>query len=254
MRVCGEVAWPVDAGLRPEGGAGPLVRTLASHEAYYRRWASTWERQAYLRVRAVAGDPALGERLVDRIHAAVFAHPLTVEQEREVRRMKVRIERERIAPDEDPEFHLKLGRGGLSDIEWTVQLLQMRHGAAVPGLRTTRTVDALRSAVGDGLVDEADGTVLADAWHLVSRVRNAITLVRGKASDQLPHDARELGAVATVLALRDGVLPPTAGFNMADPECEVDPVPEARRLQVDAALSNSFAFGGLNAVLAFRRA
>ena len=122
-----ERIWAVDADLRPEGRSGPLARSLEGWDGYLERWASTWERQAYLRVRHVAGDAELGRRLVDRIQSAVWERPLSPAEEREVRRMKVRIEQERIAPGEDPEFHLKLGRGSLADIEFTVQLLQLRH-------------------------------------------------------------------------------------------------------------------------------
>ncbi|MCP6318718.1 hypothetical protein NL491_27635, partial [Klebsiella pneumoniae] len=86
----------------------------------------------------------------------------------------------------DPQTHLKLGRGGLADIEWTVQLLQMRHAGQVPALRTPRTLEALAAARDAGLVDEDDAALLQQAWRRVSRTRNAVTLVRGKPSDQLP--------------------------------------------------------------------
>ena len=110
--------------------------------------------------------------------------------------MKARVERERLPPGEDPAFHLKLGRGSLSDIEWTVQLLQLQHGATVPGLRTTRTLAALEAARDAGLVEPDDADVLAEGWRTVSRLRNAITLVRGRPADQLPRDTREKAAVA----------------------------------------------------------
>jgi glutamate-ammonia-ligase adenylyltransferase len=118
---------------------------------------------------------------------------------REVRRIKARVDKERLPRGADPATHLKLGRGGLSDIEWTTQLLQMRHGAEVPGLRTTRTAQALRAAAEAELIAEDDAATLIDTWRRVSRLRNAITLVRGKGSDQLPRNVRELGAVASVL-------------------------------------------------------
>ena len=104
----------------------------------------------------------------------------------------------------DPQSHLKLGRGGLADIEWTVQLLQMRHAGAVLGLRTSRTLEALAAARDAELLSASDADVLMLGWRWVSRVRNAITLVRGKGSDQLPHDIRERGAVANVLGYPAG--------------------------------------------------
>ena len=193
-------ALEVDADLRPEGKQGPLVRTLDSYGAYYAKWSAVWEAQALLRAEAVVGDRGLCDRFVALIDPLRFpSEGLDPEQIREVRRIKARVDKERLPRGADPATHLKLGRGGLSDIEWTAQLLQMRHGAAVPGLRTTQTVAALRAAVDAELLDAADAQTLTDAWQRVSRVRNAITLVRGKGSDQLPRDTRELAAVASVL-------------------------------------------------------
>jgi glutamate-ammonia-ligase adenylyltransferase len=197
-----ERVWAVDAGLRPEGRNGPLARTLDGWRAYLERWASTWERQAYLRVRAVAGDPDLGQRLVGHIHDAVWDRPFTADDAREVRRMKARIERERMSRDEDPEFHLKLGRGSLSDIEFTVQLLQLQH--RVPG---AATIGALRALVEAGHLPPAEADVLESAYRFCERTRNRSFLVVGP-GDSLPIRpeqatplARSLGF--TVASLRD---------------------------------------------------
>jgi glutamate-ammonia-ligase adenylyltransferase len=193
-------ALDVDADLRPEGKQGPLVRTLESYASYYAKWSAVWEAQALLRAEAVIGDRQLCERFIELVDPLRYpAEGLTPADVREVRRIKARVDKERLPRGADPAMHLKLGRGGLSDIEWTAQLLQMQHGAAVPELRTTRTLEALRSAVTADLLGQGDAETLVEAWRQVSRVRNAITLVRGKASDQLPRDVRELGAVASVL-------------------------------------------------------
>ena len=117
----------------------------------------------------------------------------------EVRRIKARVDKERLPRGADPTSHLKLGRGGLADIEWTVQLLQMRHAGTVESLRTTRTLEALVAAREAGLVEADDAEVLAHAWRTVSRIRNAVTLVRGRPADQLPRDPRERAAVASML-------------------------------------------------------
>jgi glutamate-ammonia-ligase adenylyltransferase len=195
-----ERVWTVDASLRPEGRNGPLARILEGWRAYLERWASTWERQAYLRVRAVAGDEALGDRLVELIGEAVWARPFTEDDAREVRRMKVRIEQERLAPGEDPEFHLKLGRGSLSDIEFTVQLLQLRHGVA-----GTRTLGALEALVEAGHLPVEEADVLAQAYRFCEQTRNRSTLVVGP-GDALPLApekatplARSLGTTVTEL-------------------------------------------------------
>jgi glutamate-ammonia-ligase adenylyltransferase len=195
-----ERMWPVDASLRPEGRNGPLSRSLESWRSYLARWASTWERQAYLRARAVGGDPALGERLEAELRAAVWERPFTRTEEREVRRMKVRIEQERLAPGDDPEFHLKLGRGSLSDVEFTVQFLQLRH--RVEGGHPLVVLDDL---VEEGHLPVDDADVLAASYRFCEHTRNRAFLVVG-AGDSLPIRperatplARSLGMTVTEL-------------------------------------------------------
>jgi glutamate-ammonia-ligase adenylyltransferase len=211
MQICGQAAWPVDANLRPEGTRGPLVRTLASHLAYYRKWARTWEFQALLKARPVAGDAELGARFAALVEPFVFRDPFPDRAVREVRRMKARIERERIPPGEDPEFHLKLGRGSLSDVEFTVQLLQLRHGATHPEVRATSTIDALHRLRDAALLDPEDADALEASYRFCERARNAHYLLTGRAGDSLPTDAaaaRTLGRLLGYLhrpqaALRD---------------------------------------------------
>ena len=123
-----ERIWTIDLDLRPEGKQGPVARSVEGYSAYFHRWAHVWERQAMLRARPVAGDPDVGQRFMALLEEFVWEPGLSVDDVREIRRIKARIERERIPPGEDPAFHLKLGRGSLSDIEWTVQLLQLRWG------------------------------------------------------------------------------------------------------------------------------
>jgi len=195
----------VDAGLRPEGKQGPLVRSLDSYAAYYAKWSKVWEAQALLRADAVVGDLDLRGRftdMVDKIRYPVAG--ITPDVVVEVRRIKARVDVERLPRGADPHTHLKLGRGGLADVEWTVQLLQMQHAGVVPGLRTPRTLEALSAAAEAGLIEKADAEILAEAWRLVSTVRNAITLVRGKPGDQIPRDPRERAAVASVLGYAPG--------------------------------------------------
>lgn len=204
-----EPALEVDADLRPEGRNGPLVRSLASYAEYYQRWSSPWESQALLRARPVAGDPELGERfvaLVDPLrYPAGGADAATL---REVRRLKARMEAERLPRGVEPARHLKLGRGGLSDVEWTVQLLQLRHGHEVADLRTTRTLAALDAAAAAGLLDDADADVLREAWLLSSRLRDALVLWSGRAggagADVLPHERRALAALARLAGYGPG--------------------------------------------------
>jgi glutamate-ammonia-ligase adenylyltransferase len=195
----------VDADLRPEGKQGPLVRSLGSYAAYYAKWSKVWEAQALLRADAVVGDPDVRRRFEELIDPLRFPEAgLSDADVGEVRRIKARIDHERLPRGADPQSHLKLGRGGLADIEWTVQLLQMRHAGTVPALRTSRTLEALTAARDAELLSAEDADTLVHGWRWVSRVRNAITLVRGKGSDQLPHDIRERAAVANVLGYPAG--------------------------------------------------
>jgi [glutamine synthetase] adenylyltransferase / [glutamine synthetase]-adenylyl-L-tyrosine phosphorylase len=193
-------ALPVDAGLRPEGRQGPLVRTLASYRAYYQRWSAPWEAQALLRAEPVAGDAAVGEAFMAM--ADEFRYPaggIGDAATREIRRIKARMESERMPRGVDPALHLKLGPGGLSDVEWVAQLLQLRHAHAVPALRTTRTLAALQAASAAGLIAAGDVAALETAWRLAARIRNAVMLVRGRPSDSVPTSQPELGAVARLL-------------------------------------------------------
>ncbi|MBO1333258.1 bifunctional [glutamine synthetase] adenylyltransferase/[glutamine synthetase]-adenylyl-L-tyrosine phosphorylase [Streptomyces sp. VRA16 Mangrove soil] len=195
----------IDADLRPEGKSGPLVRTLKSYEAYYRRWSLVWESQALLRAQPVAGDAELGRAFIDLVDPLRYpAEGLGDDAIREIRRLKARMESERMPRGADPTLHTKLGRGGLSDVEWTVQLLQLRHGWAEPGLRTTRTREALAAACAAGLLPAEDAATLDEAWVLATRVRNAVMLVRGRAGDTFPSDGRELGAVGRYLGYDPG--------------------------------------------------
>ena len=195
----------IDADLRPEGKSGPLVRTLKSYEAYYRRWSLVWESQALLRAEPVAGDEELGRSFIELIDPLRYpAEGLGDDAIREIRRLKARMESERLPRGADPKLHTKLGPGGLSDVEWTVQLLQLQHGWAEPGLRTTRTREALAAAAAAELISVEDASILDEAWVLATRVRNAVMLVRGRAGDTFPSDGRELAAVGRYLGYGDG--------------------------------------------------
>ncbi|MCG5432667.1 bifunctional [Mycobacterium sp. MYCO198283] len=194
----------VDANLRPEGRNGPLVRTLTSYEAYYRQWAQVWEVQALLRAHRVAGDEDLGQRFLLMIDE--FRYPPDGISERaiqEIRRIKARVDAERLPRGADPNTHTKLGRGGLADVEWTVQLLQLRHAHRVPALRGTSTLAALDAIGAAELIAEGDVDQLRQAWLTATRARNALVLVRGKPTDQLPGPGTQLNAVAVAAGWPD---------------------------------------------------
>ncbi|SOE02913.1 bifunctional [glutamine synthetase] adenylyltransferase/[glutamine synthetase]-adenylyl-L-tyrosine phosphorylase [Blastococcus haudaquaticus] len=190
-------AFEIDADLRPEGRQGALVRSLSAFREYYERWVSVWEIQALVRAVPVAGDRQLGEDFVAMIDPIRYpVDGLSDEQVAEIRRIKARVERERLPRGADPATHTKLGRGGLADVEWTVQLLQLQHAAGESELRVQPTVEAL-GALGDaGHLTPEQAQVLRAAWELATRARNAIFLVRGRPSDQLPRPGLELAGVA----------------------------------------------------------
>jgi [glutamine synthetase] adenylyltransferase / [glutamine synthetase]-adenylyl-L-tyrosine phosphorylase len=194
--VLGERPLVVDADLRPEGKKGPLARSLDSFREYYRRWAEVWEVQALLRARPVAGSAELAEDFTtwaDSVRYAGDPGPAAI---REIRRIKARVEAERLPRGADPARHLKLGRGGLSDVEWLVQLLQLQHAADHASLRTSGTMEALEALVQAGILPAEDGGVLHGAWQLASRIRAGNIVWSGKPSDSLPTKRRDLEAIA----------------------------------------------------------
>jgi len=193
--------WTTDADLRPEGRHGPLARSVAAYQRYHERWAQLWERQALLRGRVVAGDAEVGRRFEEIVAPFVWGSAFTDDDVREIRRMKARIERERIPAGEDPQFHLKLGRGSLSDVEWTVQLLQLQHHVKAEG-----TMTALDALVSSGALEPDDAGILRAAYRFCEETRNRLYLVRGQPGDALPatgpvlsHLARSLGTTPTDL-------------------------------------------------------
>src|SRR4029077_15472013 len=172
----------VDARLRPEGNQGPLARSLDGFRHYYERWGQTWEVQTLTKARLVAGDLDVAQRFLDLAHSFAYRDPMPADWRREIRRMKARIETERIPPGEDPRFHLKLGRGSLSDVEFTVQLEQLALGAKYPEVRVPSTLGALDALVVLGALDADDADHLLAAYRLCERARNYRYLLTGSPS------------------------------------------------------------------------
>ncbi len=209
----------VDADLRPDGRNGPLVRSFAAYRSYYEKFSAVWESQALLRARASIGDPDLCERFTTLIDPLRWPDDgLDEKQIREIRRIKGRVESERLPRGANPNTHLKLGRGGLADVEWTVQLLQLRHAHAVPELRTTSTLGALHAAVEAELVSAEDAADLETAWRLVTRIRNAVVLMRSKPAESMVEQVDDRAGVASLL-----------GYGVDDSERMVDDYLRATR-------------------------
>ena len=195
----------IDADLRPEGKGGALIRSLNAYRNYYSRWSSTWELQALVRADALAGDEELGMALMAEIDAHRWPEGgLSATQLTEIRKLKARVEAERLPRGANPAKHTKLGPGGIADVEWTVQLLQLQHAHELPALRSSQTIVALRAARDAGIIDAMDAGHLEAAWMLASRIRNQIMLMRGRGSDSLPSDNRELASLAELLGYGSG--------------------------------------------------
>jgi glutamate-ammonia-ligase adenylyltransferase len=203
-------AFQVDLKLRPEGSDGPLVRTLDSYRAYYERWAQVWELQALTRARPVAGDHELGAALLAQEAHLVYPESVPEERLAEVRQMKARVEAERAGGRRRTKprgsrgtsgagLDLKLGEGGLSDIEWTVQLLAMAHGGRIPALRVPGTLAALDACEAAELLGPEDAGWLRQGWRLLTSARNAVYLSGGRHPDRLPAGEREAEHIAGIL-------------------------------------------------------
>jgi len=189
----------LDADLRPEGRNGPIVRSLDAYRAYYTRWSLSWEAQALLRARGIAGSQKLTDAFTAMADEVRYPEHPSEQGLREIRVIKARVEGERLPRGIDPKRHLKLGPGGLSDVEWLVQLQQLGHAHQVPGMRTTSTLQALEAAVEADLIDADSAERFREAWLLATRLRSANTLLTGRTSDVLPTDTRDLDGIGRIL-------------------------------------------------------
>ena len=194
-----QLEFQIDMDLRPEGKNGSVARSIDSYRAYYSRWGDIWENQALLRARMIYGSEALVAEFKEVIDKYRYPEELAEKSVIEIRRIKARMETERLPQGADPKRHLKLGRGSLSDIEWLVQLLQLKHGSEHPEIRTPKTLDALDALVECNLIEGHEAKVLRDAWILTSRVRSSGVLWSNKVSDVLSLDRRQLEGMARIL-------------------------------------------------------
>jgi glutamate-ammonia-ligase adenylyltransferase len=200
-RLCSDqiLEFELDLDLRPEGKNGPIVRSIDSYASYYQRWAGTWESQALLRARVISGEKSVKEEFVSLIDRYRYPEQMEEAAVIEIRRIKARVEVERLPLGADPMRHLKLGRGSISDVEWLVQLLQLKHGFANPSLQTPHTLQALDQLELAEIVQASDAIVLKQAWQLSSAIRSAVMLAQNKRTDVLPTDRQQLESIARLL-------------------------------------------------------
>ncbi len=221
IRVCSQptsegVIFPVNPNLRPEGRSGPLVRTLASHRAYYERWAKTWEFQALVKARPVAGDSDLGRGYAEAITPLVWQAAQRENFVEDVQAMRRRVEQSLPAAQAGRE--LKLGPGGLRDIEFTVQLLQLVHGRADETLRSPATLPALAALADGGYVGRDDAAALADAYRFLRRVEHLLQLYQLRRTHSLPDDPQTIRRIGR--AMHQPVLPNGPGPAQARPPAD----------------------------------
>jgi glutamate-ammonia-ligase adenylyltransferase len=196
MRRVRDAGWQIDPDLRPEGRSGPTARSLGSYLEYWDRWAETWEYQALLGARAVAGDEALGRRFVSNAHDVAYPQILTIEQVAQIRRMRVRMEEERVKPPEARRFHFKLGYGGLADVQFAIELSLMRHGSAHPEVRRQNTLEALAALAGAGLIESSVGLTLSEAYTFLTEIKAALEIERRLPAEALPASPEAQTALA----------------------------------------------------------
>ncbi|WP_216404430.1 bifunctional [glutamine synthetase] adenylyltransferase/[glutamine synthetase]-adenylyl-L-tyrosine phosphorylase [Arcanobacterium phocae] len=194
-----------DIQLRPEGKQGAIARSVESYRAYYERWGSAWERQALLRARYCCGDKEVASAWFASINSFRYpANGVSPHDIREIQMLKIRMEKERIPRGIDPSRHVKLGRGGLADVEWTAQLIQLMNAGRYPELRCPSTIKTIREASRCGLLHPDDARVLIEAWDRASLIRDLNVLATGKTGlnvDVVPDDPAVLQLIAAIIRL-----------------------------------------------------
>jgi glutamate-ammonia-ligase adenylyltransferase len=189
------IVYRIDTRLRPSGHSGPLVSSLESFRRYHETSARLWERQALIKARPVAGTPALQERVAAIVDAFVYRAALTAEDVREIRRLRWRMERE-LAKESHERVNIKTGRGGLVDVEFLTQMLQLHYGARKPRARIGSTLGALEALAQIGVLSAQDHALLVDGYRFLRRVENSLRLAYDRPVEDLDKTRMDLRPVA----------------------------------------------------------
>jgi glutamate-ammonia-ligase adenylyltransferase len=188
----------VDLRLRPEGKAGNIAYSLAGFERYYSTRIGTWERLALLKAWPVAGNRALGRAFLDMARGFIYDLPFDTKAVDEVRRMKQRIDQQMVVREERMR-NVKLGMGGIREIELIAQSLQVCHGGRFPGLSERNTMKALASLYSYGLVSQEECNSLGSAYLFLRNVENKLQMVNDAQTHSLPREQEDLTASARLL-------------------------------------------------------
>jgi glutamate-ammonia-ligase adenylyltransferase len=172
---------------------------MDAFRSYYSSRAEPWELLALIKARPVAGEPAVRDDFEKLVRSQAFPENVPSEMIRSVRGIKARVERERLPRGDDPDYHLKLGPGGLSDIEFLVQLWQLRLGRRHPELQTTSTLEALDHLAEIGIISAGEAEHLAMTYRLCTQLRNRLFLQTARSHDSLPLDGEEGSRLARSL-------------------------------------------------------
>jgi glutamate-ammonia-ligase adenylyltransferase len=192
-----------DADLRPEGRSGPLARSIAAYLEYWEAHAETWEFQALLKARAVAGDEMLGKRFTMAAEDFAFPESLPHDAVAAIRRMRVRMEEERVRPPDARRFHFKLGHGGLADVQFAVELSQLRFGSRHAETRQRHTLEALEALARDRLIEDGVSLALGEAYVFLNEVKNALEIDRRVHAEAVPASPDEQLALARRLGYEE---------------------------------------------------
>jgi glutamate-ammonia-ligase adenylyltransferase len=194
-------AYRVDARLRPGGRKGELAQPLLAFETHFSRLAELWERQAYIKARPVAGDPEVRRAFIEQAHRFVYESGEQPDLAERIQAMRHRMEVERTGTGTKG-AHVKLGSGGIVDIEFLVQYLQLRHGRTHAALRTPNTLQALRTLAAEGLLPAAEATVLEESYRFLRRVENRLRIVADLSVNTLPAAPAKLEKLAKRMGYR----------------------------------------------------
>lgn len=185
----------VDLRLRPEGNSGEMANSIAGGEIYYESWGQSWERSAMLKARPVAGSKGLGEELLERLQPFIYRRHLDYAMIEDIKIMKQKIDRS-LTREKEGELNLKLGQGGIREIEFFIQALQLINAGKKPGLRERNSLKALQLLCREGLITTEERDNLTDAYRFLRTAEHRIQVVNEQQTHNLPTRPEELTALA----------------------------------------------------------